>query len=66
LHSRSSAHAGADAVAAAVWSSVATLICFELLAALHVPGTLPERALELGVGATIGLGVVLLKIVLHR
>ena len=55
----------ADAVTAAVWSSVATLICFELLAALRAPATLQERALELGVGVTIGLGVVLLKIVLH-
>jgi hypothetical protein len=55
----------ADAVTAAVWSSVVTLICFELLAALRAPATLPERALELGVGVTIGLGIVLLKVVLH-
>jgi hypothetical protein len=54
-----------DAVSAAVWSSVATLLCLELIAALRAPATLRERAFELGVGATIGLGIVLLKVVLH-
>ena len=54
-----------DAVTAAVWSSVATLIGFELLATLRAPATIQERAFELGVGVTIGLGIVLLKIVLH-
>jgi hypothetical protein len=55
----------AHAVTAALWSSVATLISFELLAAGRAPATLPERGLELGVGVTIGLGIMLLKIVLH-
>lgn len=55
----------ADAVTAAVWSTVATLVSYELLAALRTPGTLAERALELVVGVTIGLGIVLLKVVLH-
>ena len=41
---------------------MATLICFELLAALRAPATLPERALELSVSVTIGLGIVPLKI----
>jgi hypothetical protein len=55
----------ASGVDAALWSAVASLIGFELLAALRAPGTLAERALELAVGATIGLGVFLLKVVLH-
>ena len=45
-----------------MWSSVATLICFELLATLRAPATLPERALELSVCVTMGLGIVPLKI----
>ena len=55
----------ADAVNVALWSSVASLICFELVAAYRAPATLAERVLEVSVGAAIGLGVVLLKIVLH-
>jgi hypothetical protein len=55
----------ASAVTAALWSSVASLICFELLAAQRAPATLAERALELAVGVAIGLGILALKIVLH-
>ena len=55
----------ASAVNAALWSSVASLICFELAAARRAPATLAERALEVGVGVTIGLGIVALKILLH-
>lgn len=54
-----------SAVDAALWSSVATLVGLELLAAQRTPGTLSERALELTVGATIGLGIFVLKVVLH-
>ena len=55
----------ASAVTAALWSSVASLIFFELLAAQRAPATLAERALELAVGVAIGLGILALKIVLH-
>jgi hypothetical protein len=54
-----------SAVTAALWGSVASLICLELVAAQRNPATLPERALELGVGVTLGLGIVALKVVLH-
>jgi TM2 domain-containing membrane protein YozV len=57
--------AQASAVNAALWSSVASLICFELVAANRAPATLPERALEVGVGLAIGMGILALKIVLH-
>lgn len=55
----------ASAVDAALWASVASLVGLELVAALRAPATLGERALELGVGATLGLGIFVLKIVLH-
>ena len=54
-----------SAVNAALWSAVASLIVFELVAAQRTPATLPERVLELGLGVTIGLGIFVLKIVLH-
>jgi hypothetical protein len=54
-----------SAVNAALWSAVASLIVFELVAAQRAPATLPERVLELCVGVTIGLGILVLKIVLH-
>jgi hypothetical protein len=54
-----------DGVTAALWSSVAALIVLELLAALRAPATLSERALELMIGVAIGLGIFVLKIVLH-
>ena len=57
--------AQASAVTAALWSSVASLICFELLAAGRAPATLGERVLELAVGLAIGLGILALKVVLH-
>jgi hypothetical protein len=55
----------ASAVTAALWGSVASLIGLELAAAQRAPATIPERALELGVGVTLGLGIVALKVVLH-
>ncbi len=55
----------ASAVTAALWSSVSSLICFELLAAQRAPATHAERVLELAIGVAIGLGILALKIVLH-
>jgi TM2 domain-containing membrane protein YozV len=58
------------AVTAALWSAVAGLVAFELLAAVRSragrssigPG---ELALEVSIGLTIGLAILALKIVLH-
>jgi hypothetical protein len=54
-----------SAVNAAMWSAVASLIALELVAAQRAPATLRERVLELCVGLTIGLGILVLKTVLH-
>jgi hypothetical protein len=58
------------AVTAALWSAVASLIAFELAAGIRSragrassgPG---ELVLEMGVGVTIGVAIIALKIVLH-
>jgi hypothetical protein len=54
------------AVTAALWSSVACLIIFELLAGIRSQATPAELALDVGVGALMGLAIVALKIVLHH
>ncbi len=55
----------ATGVEVALWTSVASLIAFELLAGIHARSTLRELVLEVGVGATMGLAIVALKVVLH-
>jgi hypothetical protein len=52
-------------VNAALWSVVASLIAFELLAGLRSRASVGELALQLGVGVALGLGVLALRIVLH-
>lgn len=53
------------AVAAAVWSTVACLVLFELLAGLRSSSTLGELVLGVGVGLTMGVGILGLRIILH-
>jgi hypothetical protein len=53
------------AVAIAVWSSIAALVVFELLAAVRSRATPRELALEMSVGLTLGLAILFLKVVLH-
>jgi hypothetical protein len=53
------------AVDVALWSVVASLILFELLAGILSRATRAELALEVGVGVALGLGVLVLQIVLH-
>jgi VIT1/CCC1 family predicted Fe2+/Mn2+ transporter len=55
----------ADAVTAALWSAVASLVAFELVAGLRSKASPAELALEVCVGLTMGLGILALKIVLH-
>ena len=60
--------AGADqqtAVNVALWSVVASLILFELLAGIRSRSSPRELALEVGVGMAMGVGVLALRIVLH-
>jgi hypothetical protein len=57
--------AQATAVDAALWSVVASLIGFELIAGIRSRATPGELALEIGVGGVLGLGILALKILLH-
>jgi hypothetical protein len=57
--------AQATAVSAGVWTAVASLVAFELIAGLRSRATPGELALEVGVGALLGLGILALKILLH-
>ncbi|HEY3960171.1 MAG TPA: hypothetical protein VGL68_06640 [Solirubrobacteraceae bacterium] len=53
------------AVSAALWSTVAGLIAFELLAGVRSGATRRELALEVCVGVTMGVGILALKVLLH-
>jgi hypothetical protein len=57
--------AQATAVDAALWSAVASLVVFELIAGIRSRATPGELALEIGVGIAMGLAILALKIVLH-
>lgn len=54
-----------SAVTAALWSAIASLVVFELFAGLRSHATPRELALDVSVGAAMGVGILLLKIVLH-
>jgi hypothetical protein len=54
------------AVNVALGCAVASVIAFEVAAGIRSHATRSELALELGVGVTIGLAIVALKVVLHR
>jgi hypothetical protein len=55
----------ASGVEAALWTTVASLIAFELLAGIRARATPRELALEAGVGVTMGLAIIALKVLLH-
>jgi len=55
----------ASGVEAALWTTVASLIAFELLAGIRARATPRELVFEAGIGATMGLAVIALKVVLH-
>jgi hypothetical protein len=57
--------AQATGVEVALWTSVASLITFELLAGIRARATPRELVLEVSVGVTLGLAILLLKVVLH-
>jgi hypothetical protein len=59
---------GADqqtAVTVALWTCAASLVAFELLAGLRARARPGELALEVCVGAAMGLGVIALRAILH-
>jgi hypothetical protein len=53
------------AATAALWSTIASLIAFELLAGIRSRATPRELALDLAVGSVMGLAILALKIVLR-
>lgn len=55
----------ATAVSVALWTAVASVIGFELIAGIRSRATPRELALDMSVGATMGLAIVALKVVLH-
>jgi len=55
----------ATGVEAALWTTVASLLAFELLAGLRAKSTPRELVFEAGVGVTMGLAIIALKVVLH-
>jgi hypothetical protein len=52
-------------VSAALWTTIASLIAFELFAGIRSRATSGELVLEVGVGAAMGLAILALKIVLR-
>jgi hypothetical protein len=55
----------ATGVEAALWTTVLSLIAFELLAGLRAKSTPRELAFEAGIGVAMGLAIIALKVVLH-
>jgi hypothetical protein len=54
-----------SAVTAALWAAIASLVVFELFAGIRSRAAPRELALDACVGAAMGVGILLLKIVLH-
>jgi CDP-diglyceride synthetase len=52
-------------VTISIWSVVLALICFELLAGLRSRAAPAELALDVGVGVSMGLAILALKLILH-
>jgi len=53
------------AVSAAVWTCVASLVAFELMAGVRAGSDPAELALEGAVGTAMGLGILALRAILH-
>jgi hypothetical protein len=53
-------------VTAALWSAIASLVAFELIAGIRSHASARALALEAGVGATMGIAILALKIVLRH
>jgi hypothetical protein len=52
-------------VTVAIWSVVASLVIFELIAGLRSHSSLRELIVDVTVGLTMGIGILVLKVVLH-
>ncbi len=60
--SGASQHTG---VTAALWAAIAAVVCLELIAGLRSRASSSELALDVGVGAAIGIAILALKVVLR-
>ncbi len=54
-----------NAVTAALWSAIVSLVAFELIAGIRSRASPRELALDGAVGAAMGIAILALKIVLH-
>jgi hypothetical protein len=54
-----------NAVTAALWSAIVSLVAFELLAGLRSHSSARELTIEMAVGMAMGLGILALKVILH-
>jgi membrane protein YqaA with SNARE-associated domain len=54
-----------SAISVGIWTSVASLIAFELLAGVRAKASTGELLLEASIGATMGLAIVVLRVILH-
>lgn len=52
-------------VTIAIWSVIVSLVIFELIAGLRMHSTLRELLVDVTVGLTMGIGILVLKVVLH-
>ena len=55
----------AEAVTVGVWAVVASLIAFELAAGIRSKATPVELAFDVSAGTTLGLGILVLRVLLH-
>ena len=53
------------AITIALWSTVAALIVFELIAGVRSRATRGELALDVAVGTAMGMAIIALKVILH-
>lgn len=53
------------AVTAGVWTAAGLLVAIEAVAALRTKGSAQEKALQALLGAFFGLGIILLRVLLH-
>ncbi len=53
------------AITVALWSTVAALIAFELIAGVRSHATRGELTLDVAVGTTMGVAIIALKVILH-
>jgi membrane protein YqaA with SNARE-associated domain len=54
-----------DAVSAAIWTSAGMIVVYELIAGIRAELTAKQMAVQIALGAMLGLLVIALKLVLH-